>query len=197
MAISYGTVKIFFGDDRKRFGFVIPEVDDDLGDVFFHYNDGGFVDKLLPGTSQMSFSRPLRCPRKGDRIAYEVSSKINRHGGLAASVWYYADEYDRAKEAAKRPMTLAEAQEFLANAVRNSCWDTMEGQMRVEWFIDGKQVAKGAFYLSSGVRYGFTVVLVTFIPGGGYKPTGAQGREAELLIDLGVPGRDSTKVGVL
>ena len=101
MAIEYGTVKFFRGGHSRLWGFITG---DDGADYFFHFNNGDIY-KVSEGGTQFSVNlNKLRAPRKGDRLAFEPLP-TPRAKGPSVSVWYYADDYDRAKEAVRRPIS--------------------------------------------------------------------------------------------
>lgn len=100
-----GIVKWF--NVQKRFGFLT--VEGEKNDLFFHFNDGYFID---PGKDKPVFSSatkvrdqrvyPLRDPKQGEEIIFEESK--NAQGPIAKpwgyySTWVKAEEWIKAHPA--------------------------------------------------------------------------------------------------
>lgn len=100
LELEHGVVKFFDDRDGKKFGFL--EILDEDGqktgeEIFFHYNDGQFVD--IVGGDEIQFvgrvfenGVHMWHPKIGDKIAFDVST--GKDGRDKACPWTYAEGYD-------------------------------------------------------------------------------------------------------
>jgi hypothetical protein len=104
-----GTVKFF--DDRpgKRYGFIVRE--DGKGEIFFHFNDGQFMEmgveepKFTGTSSKVKGGRTyrLRDPQLDEVLVFQIDS--GRDERIKASPWCFASSYDKlAADMARLPV---------------------------------------------------------------------------------------------
>lgn len=104
--LEQGSVKIFFNNDNKRFGFIIPDgKQPGEDDVFFHYN--GFRkfevgEQGQPVFSNTGYDHPAAFPKKGDKVWFVRC--VDHRMRTVAEPWGYNHDYQRVmKEVVEAP----------------------------------------------------------------------------------------------
>lgn len=142
--VEYGIVKFFDEREGKRFGFliVLDEEGNPTGekDIFFHYNDGQFVNNdgetpVFNGSTRQKNGQPvrLRAPQKDDRLVFMRSSG---NKGDKACPWGFAETWDKHNEwLASRPTVRVVRQQQDLFSRPDGSWETSivwEGQNTLE-----------------------------------------------------------------
>lgn len=140
--MEHGKVKFFNSRDGKMFGFIVP----DAGgrEVFFHLGNGrrpnpkGYVD-----WHDINSSAP-HLPNAGDRVVYDMRKLRPKDKGPAVEQWAFESEYNLVQSGGKLQFSVAEAQELLNSARRET--DRAEfGDREVNWRGRTGFVASGYF----------------------------------------------------